>query len=101
MQFTAVGLDFEGRAVPITPTWSAVSGGGTIGTTGIFTAGTAPGTFAGTVVATSGDLSGIATVAVVPGPLASNTVLPNPATMAIGTTQQFTAVGKDATGNVV
>src|SRR5205809_1029734 len=35
------------------------------------------------------------------GPLAAITVTPNPQTMAAGATQQFTAVGQDAGGNVV
>ncbi len=100
-QFVATGRDFEGANVPITPVWSIVAGGGAVNATGLFTAGTAPGTFAATVKATSGELSATATVIVTPGPLASIVVSPNPTSMAIGTTQQFLAVGKDAFGNVV
>jgi len=101
-QFTAVGKDANGNVVAITPVWSVVNGGGTIiAGTGVFTAGTTPGTFANTVKATSGALSGTATVIVTAGPLATITVTPNPATLPINTTQQFTAVGKDASGNVV
>ena len=48
--FAAVGRDASGNAVPITPTWSVVNGGGSIDAgTGVFTAGTATGTFANTV----------------------------------------------------
>jgi len=36
-----------------------------------------------------------------PGPLATITVTPNPTTLVISATQQFTAVGTDASGNVV
>ncbi len=100
-QFTAVGKDAFGNVVAITPVWSVAAGGGTIGTTGLFTAGTTPGTFANTVKATSGTISGTATVTVTVGPLATVTVTPNPATLAIGALQTFTAVGKDAGGNVV
>ena len=100
-QFTAVGKDFSGANITITPTWSVVAGGGTISSSGVFTAGTTPGTFTSTVKATSGDLSSTATVNVIPGPLATIVVTPNPVSMAIGTTQQFTAVGKDASGNIV
>ncbi|MEP7346856.1 MAG: hypothetical protein ABI877_16405, partial [Gemmatimonadaceae bacterium] len=99
--FTAVGTDASGNVVVISPVWSVVSGGGTIGATGLFTAGTTPGTFANTVKATSGNYSGTATVTVTYGPLATITVSPNPASLGIGAAQQFTAVGRDAGGNVV
>ncbi len=100
-QFSAVGMDYEGRVVSMTPTWSIASGGGTISASGLFTAGATPGTYASTVKATSGALSDAATVVVIPGPLASIVVTPNPVTLGVGATQQFTAVGKDAAGNVV
>lgn len=100
-QFTAVGRDASGNTVAISPTWSVTAGGGTINAAGMFTAGNTPGTYANTVRATSGAISGTATVTVTVGPLASITVTPNPATLAIGTAQQFTAVGKDAVGNAV
>jgi hypothetical protein len=101
-QFSVVGKDFSGVIITtITPTWSVEAGGGTISSSGVFTAGTTPGTFAGTVKATSGSISSTATVNVTPGPLATIVVTPNPVSMGIGTTQQFAAVGKDASGNVV
>ncbi len=100
-QFTAIGKDLSGITVAITPVWSIVSGGGTITPAGLFTAGTVPGTYVNTVKATSGSISGSATVTVTIGPLATITVTPNPATLASGATQQFVAVGKDAGGNVV
>jgi len=101
-QFTAVGRDAFNNVVAITPVWSVTAGGGTINaTTGLFTAGTVTGTFANTVRATSGTIFGRATVIVTVGPLATITVTPNPATMATGAQQQFTAVGRDAGGNVV
>jgi hypothetical protein len=99
--FTAVGKDAGGNVVPITPTWSVVAGGGTIGSTGLFTAGTTPGTYTNTVQATSGSISGHATVVVIAGPLATVVVTPTPVTLPINGTQQYTAVGKDAGGNVV
>ena len=100
-QFAAQGFDFEGREVGITPTWSVTASGGTIGATGLFTAGTLPGTYTNTVTASSDGKSASATVIVVAGPLASITVTPVTVTLPIGTTQQYTAVGKDASGNVV
>jgi hypothetical protein len=105
VQFTASGTDFTGASV--TPNagaivWSVVAGGGTINpSTGLFTAGATPGTFTNTVVATCRGISATATVIVTPGPLVTITVTPNPVTLAINTTQQFTAVGRDAGGNVV
>jgi hypothetical protein len=100
-QFTATGKDFAGNAVASNATWSVVAGGGTISPSGLFTAGGTAGTFASTVKATSGSLSATATVIVMVGPLATITVTPNPASVAVGGTQQYTAVGKDAGGNVV
>src|ERR1700674_3026914 len=63
-QFTAVGKDGLGNVIAIQPVWSVVKGGGTINATGLFTAGAAPGTFTNTVKATSGPISGTATVIV-------------------------------------
>ena len=71
LTYTASGRDAGGNTVPITGTvtWSVVAGGGTIpaGTTGltaVFTAGNVTGTFANTVRATNGTLSGTATAIV-------------------------------------
>jgi subtilisin family serine protease len=100
-QFTATGRDASGNVVPITPTWSVVAGGGTIDGNGLFTAGTVAGTYTNTVKASSGGVSGTATVTVTAGPLASVVVTPNPATVQVGGTQQFTATGRDANGNTV
>ena len=67
--FAATGRDADSNLVAITPTWSVVAGGGTIdGSTGLFTAGTTPGTFVNTVRATSGDVSGFATATVTASP---------------------------------
>lgn len=70
-QFVAIGQDANGNVVSITPTWSVVAGGGTIDAgSGVFTAGTVPGTFLNTVKATSGSISNTATVIVNPAPVA-------------------------------
>jgi hypothetical protein len=101
-QFTAVARDAGGNVVPITPVWSTTNPPGTINaSTGLFTAGNTAGTFANSVTATAGSLSGTATVIVTPGPLATITVTPNPVTLMQGDVQTFTAVGRDAGGNVV
>ena len=100
-QYTAVGKDASGNTVAISPTWSVCCGNGSISGAGLFTAGTTPGTFTNMVIATSGGISGKATVTVVAGPLATITVTPNPSLLVVGATQQFTAAGKDAIGNPV
>jgi hypothetical protein len=102
-QYTATGRDAAGNAVTVTPVWSVVNGGGSIGAAGLFTAGTTAGTFNGTVKATSGTISGTASVTVSPPApvVATITVTPNPASVEKTATQQFTAVAKDSAGNVV
>ncbi|MFI5231365.1 MAG: ice-binding family protein, partial [Gemmatimonadales bacterium] len=65
-QFAAVAKDAGGNVVAFTPTWSVVAGGGTINTTGLFTAGATAGTFTNTVKAASGAISGLASVIVTP-----------------------------------
>ncbi len=100
-QFTAVGTDFSGANVAIKPTWSVVTGGGTISSSGVFTAASTPGTFSNTVMATSGNMSSTATVIVTTGPLATIVISPNPQSLVVNGTQQYAAVGKDASGNAV
>jgi hypothetical protein len=100
-QFTAVGTDAGGNVVPVTPGWNVVAGGGTIDGAGLFTAGTLPGSFINTVEATSGPITGLATVVVLAGPLATITVTPNPDSLDVLLTSQFTAVGRDASNNIV
>jgi hypothetical protein len=100
-QFTVVGRDANGNVVAVTPAWSVTAGGGSVDATGLFTAGASSGTFANTVRATSGTIVATATVTVTAGTLATITVTPNPANLAPGAVQQFTAVGRDAAGNVV
>ncbi len=77
-QFVATATDADGNVVGVEPTWSVQAGGGTIDGDGVFVAGEALGTFDNTVVATLGSLSGTATVTVVPKPLATITVTPDP-----------------------
>lgn len=100
-QFVAVGRDASNNIVTIVPTWSVAAGGGTISGTGMFTAGTVPGVYTGTARATVGTLSGSATVTVVAGPLATITVTPSRDTLEVGASRIFTAVGRDASNNIV
>jgi hypothetical protein len=89
--------------VPLTAVWSVAAGGGTIGAGGLFTAGNSAGTFPNTIKATSGSISGTATVTVTPASaaLASITVTPNPASVLTNSSQQFAATGRDGNGNVI
>ncbi len=100
-QFAAVGRDAFNNVVTITPVWSVVASGGTISSTGLFTAGVTTGTFTNTARATSGAISGAASVTVGAGALASITITPRPVVLAKSAVQQFTAVGRDAGNNVV
>jgi hypothetical protein len=100
-QFVAVGKDANGRVVTITPVWSVVASGGAVNATGMFTAGTVAGTFTNTVKATSGNISGTSTVVVIAGSLSTIIVTPATVNLPGGAPQQYTAVGKDASGNVV
>ncbi len=70
--FTAEGVDQFGNPFPITPQW--LTTGGTIDSPGVFTAGTAEGTY--TITATSGTVSGTVNVKVdnTPPTLASATL---------------------------
>ncbi len=99
-QFTAIGRDAAGNIVPISITWSS-GGAGTITAGGFFTAGTMPGNWANSIVATSGGITGYASIKVKKGPLATITVTPNPVTLSINGKQVFTAVGTDAGGNTI
>lgn len=61
--FAAAGYDAYGNAVAISPAWSVSTGTpGTVGTSGVFTAGARSGT--GSVIATSGTVSAAAAVTV-------------------------------------
>lgn len=101
-QFIATATDASGNVIPVTATWTVVNGGGAINSaSGVFTAGAAPGTFANTVRAASGSLSGSATVTVMAGPVVTITVTPNPVSVNINGTQQFSATAVDAAGNPV
>ncbi|MEP7067474.1 MAG: ice-binding family protein [Gemmatimonadota bacterium] len=81
-QFTATGTDGAGNPISITPTWSVVNSGGSVdAASGLFTAGATTGTFTGTLRASSGGKSGLATIIVsadAPVPIANlGTAAPN------------------------
>jgi outer membrane protein OmpA-like peptidoglycan-associated protein len=105
-QFTAEGRDSRGALFAITPVWAVAANGGTIDSTGLFTAGAVAGTFLNTVTASAGDIVGSASVTVTAPPLshtlASITVTSaGPDTIPALSTRQFLAEGKDSAGNSV
>lgn len=95
-QFTATCYDQNGATMSITPTWSTT--GGTISTSGLFT-GSSAGTF--TVRATSGSVSGTATVTVNPITSTTNLALNKPVTTSstenAGTTGNYAVDGNAGT----
>ncbi|WP_224371645.1 beta strand repeat-containing protein [Hyalangium versicolor] len=101
-QFTATARDACGNALSSAPiSWAVTAGGGTISTSGLFTAGSTLGTYTNTVRATSGTVYGSASVTVTGATLASIVVTPSVPNLIINGTQQFTATGKDVSGNTV
>jgi hypothetical protein len=100
-QYTATGKDQFGLVLAIKPTYTwTVSGGGSISSAGLFTAGsTAGGPF--TIKATSGAISGTASVTIYVPVLTSISISPTSATVLTAGTKQFTATGKDQFGLVL
>jgi hypothetical protein len=94
-QYTAVGKDANGNVVVIAPTWSVVASGGTVNSTGMFTAGATGGTFTNTVMATSGAITATATVTV-------NVVATShgPAAVSLGSAANYVILAKSAISNV-
>jgi hypothetical protein len=104
-QFAAVGTDAHGNVLPIAPVWTVSGvGGGTIDAgTGLYTAGSVPGTYTNSVIATASSIAALASVTVTApvGALETIEVTPaNPWIVGSGS-RQFTATGYDALHNVV
>jgi len=101
-QFTVVAKNANGDILVLpNPVWAVGAGGGTITSTGLFTAGTTAGTFTNTVSVTGNGVTASATVIVTAGPLATITVMPNSVTLPIYGILRFGAEGNDANGNIV
>ena len=94
----AIGTNPGGGTLSGTTSVSAVAGVATFNAFSIDKAGTGY-----TVVASAaGYTSGVSSAFnIAAGPLATITVTPNPVSLNVNLTQQFTAIGKDASGNVV
>ncbi len=98
VQLSAEGFDQNGQSFAITPGWRA--DGGSVDATGLFTAGSLPGTFG--VAATQSD-SGHGTVFVsnTTPAIASLAIRPDPSTIAPGAREQLTLVGVGPGGEIV
>jgi hypothetical protein len=98
-QFTATGYDQYGVIYVISPSW-LVSGGGTISSSGLFTAQAVGGPF--TVSASAQGIRGTASVSVTQLPvLTTITVSPSTAEVVRGQNRQFSAQGYDQSGNLM
>ena len=101
LQFKAEGLDSSGGIISgQTFTWKVIKGGGSINSSGLFTAGTKAGTFTGTVEASIGSVKGYATVTITADKTTKVVVVPNPAKIAAGQSSQLKYTATDKYGNI-
>ncbi|MBS2031220.1 MAG: hypothetical protein JST54_25195, partial [Deltaproteobacteria bacterium] len=100
-QFTANGSDSCGNGLTSNASWSVVNGGGTINSSGLFTAGSAAGTFTNTIQASANGHTATTSVTVAAGSVSTLTVGPASATLNIGQHQTFTVTATDSNGNPV
>src|SRR2546428_829023 len=96
-QFSGYGLRTNGDSVAVSVLWSAT--GGAISSSGLYTAGSAPGGYV--VRASAVGITGQAILAVNNAWVASVVVSPASANMSVGGTTQLSATPKDAAGNVL
>jgi mannose/cellobiose epimerase-like protein (N-acyl-D-glucosamine 2-epimerase family) len=101
LQFAAVGKDKYGNTMAISPSPKWTATGGTISSSGLYTAGETVGS-SFSVTVQSDTIVGVAQVSVTPAPLLTTiTLSPASVSVNVGSSQQFTAVGKDQYGNVI
>ena len=98
-QFSAVGLRNVGDTVPVSVAYSAT--GGAITNGGLFTAGPSAGTYRVIATRARGPLADTSAVTITAVPVASVTVTPGSAGVAMGGTVQLAAAARDAAGNVL
>ena len=96
-QFTTLGVRNRGDTTAVQVNYAAT--GGTITASGLFTAGSTPGSY--TVIATRGALADTATITIFNPPVASVSVSPSSKSLYVGSSSQLTATTKDAAGNVL
>jgi hypothetical protein len=100
--FSATVYDSNNNVTADAVTWSVASAAaGTVTQGGVFTAGSAVGTYSNAISATAGAASATATVVVQAGALSQLTVSPASPSVRAGGTVAFSAAGQDANGNPV
>jgi hypothetical protein len=102
--FTAQGVDAWGNVVPgFSAAWFISGNAGTFdsssATAAVFRSTTTPGTYDNAITASSGAISGKASVIVLAGTVTSVSITPANVTVGINQTQLFTATVSDAFGN--
>ncbi len=98
-QFSAVGRNSDGSSSSILVSWSAT--GGSVSSSGLYTAGSTPGTYRVIAVRqgdTKADTSSVTITAPAPT-LTAVEVTPGSASLAAGASQQFTALGRMSDGS--
>ena len=98
--FSAVATDNCGHSVSSSVVWSLLNGGGSVSSSGVFTAGTTPGVYADTLQASVGAQVARTPITVTAGPIASLTLTPDSATVGPRAQLSFSATARDAYGNV-
>jgi calcineurin-like phosphoesterase family protein len=98
-QFVVYGRTSAGDSVPVAVTWSAQ--GGTITSTGLYSAGQTTGTFKVIAKQTSGALADTAKVTITAPPIVQLVLVPSSVTLQVGATQQFGAYGRTSAGDSV
>jgi hypothetical protein len=96
-QFSASGRMSDGSTTAVSATFSAT--GGTISSSGLYTAGPTAGTYR--VIATANGLADTSTVTVQQAPVATVTITPSSASLAIGSSVQLQVTLRDAAGQVL
>jgi len=99
MQFTARGIRNSGDTVSINVNYSAT--GGTINSSGLFTAGSTPGNSRVIAAYPRRSLADTSFVTVMAIPVTSVAVTPNPASVNVSATIQLAATLRDSAGNVL
>lgn len=105
LQFSVYGRMNTGDSTAVPVSYSAT--GGTITAGGTYTAGPVPGAYRLIAIQAGGTLADTAVITVTsvpvppPAPVATVVVSPASASVGLGATQQFSAVLKDANGNIL
>ncbi|NTU98592.1 hypothetical protein HGA64_01110, partial [Candidatus Falkowbacteria bacterium] len=100
-QFTAQGYDASNNPIPNLPvTWSVVNGGGTINGSGLFTAGSTPGSYNNTIVASVGSITGVSSVTVLAPTLDHFNFQQITSPQYVGAPFQITITARDASNNL-